>query len=413
MSDTNIEKSEKTEYIFERRPKKLDADSAADKFDVVVPTKNLILIIGIFAVLFLAQFFYFTGMYYAALFPEEPWNAGEFYWWTPIVFLGIAVVIVLAWANIGSRFAYRSITAYLKKTTKKGRIKPSEFVLGYPMRTKDIYYLEAFPDDLNLGSEISDIKILIKRVMEVLFLSLGMSTMIAQLVTPYIYSPVAAADPDLYFNMEEMIIDVMLYLGPFTLIILMFVMPVFWIAEDVQAYRVTPTQDSVRVGLFLRGGLLSKILSFFGIILVYNLAEEFASALVGAEAGGGTSAIISNPGAAISIYTTTFIWFGLIIAMSAAIPFLVTFVYLGYFHERWVNNVRIKASDFMPIGTMEVRKPRKARMEYMNMPDKIDESGGFFRTKQGRIILLALIIGVTVLCIWLAFILGYEFALFP
>ena len=409
MSNTNIDSdnSENKSFIFQRSPVKLDADSAKDKFDVVVPKKNLVLIIAIFIGLFVAQFFYFSGWYYAMLFPDEPYEIGWFYWWAPFVFLAIAVVIIIAWGNIGSRFASYSILKYLKRTTTKGKPNPAQIVLGYPMRTQDIYYLEAFPDDLDLGSEISDIKVLVKRVLEVLFLSMGMSVMISQVVAPYIYEKVAANDPDLYFNIEEMIIDMMLYLGPFTLLVLMLVMPVFWIAEDVHAYRITPQQDSVRLGLFLRGGLLSKILSFFGLVLVFNLAQEFATALAGDSATG-----VTDPGSAMEIYINTFIWFGLIVAMSSAIPFLVTLIYLTVYHERWVNNTRIRASEFMQIGTLEVRKPDLSQMRYLKKPEMIDETGGFFRTTKGKIILLVLIFAAAIACIYMAFILGFEGALF-
>jgi hypothetical protein len=362
----------------------------------------------IFIGLFLAQFFYFSGWYYRVLFPNEPYRPSDYYWWAPLVFLVVSVVIILAWGNIGSRFAYYSILDYLKRTTSKGKLTPGEIVLGYPMRTKDIYYLEAYPDDLDLGSEFSDIKILISRVFEVLFLSMGMSVMISQLVAPYLYPRVNRMDPTLYFNIEEMIIDMTIYLGPFTLLILMLVMPVFWIAEDIQAYRITPNQDSVRLGIFLRGGLLAKILSFFGIVLVFNLAQEFATALLG-EAGA--AGLEESPEAAMQVYINTFIWFALIIAMCAAIPFLVTLVYLTFYHERWVNNVRIRASEFMLVGTLEVRKPEMSTMEYLKKPEKIDETGGFFRTTLGKIILLILIIIVAIVCLYLAFVLGFEAAL--
>jgi hypothetical protein len=410
MSNTNInnDRPENKSYLFQRNPIKLDADSAKDKFDVVVPKRNMIIIIGIFIGLFLAQFFYFSGWYYAILFPDEPWDIGWFYWWAPFAFLAISVVIIIAWGNIGSRFASASILRYLRKTVTKGKVKASEMILGYPMRTKDIYYLEAFPDDLDLGSSISDIKILIKRVLEVLFLSMGMSVVISQIVAPYIYVKVASWDPDLYFNIEEMIIDMTIYLGPFTLLILMLVMPVFWIAEDIQAYRITPEQDSVRLGIFLRGGLLSKILSFFGLVLVFNLAQEFATALVGGDVSSGMA---SSPETMMQIYITTLVWFALIIAMCSAIPFLVTLVYLIFYHERWVNNVRVQASEFMDVGTLEVRKPDMSKMVYLKKPEMIDETGGFFRTTVGRIILLLLIIISAIVCIYLSFILGFEEAL--
>ncbi|MFX0001680.1 MAG: hypothetical protein ACFE88_16335, partial [Candidatus Hermodarchaeota archaeon] len=221
-----------------------------------------------------------------------------------------------------------------------------------------------------------------------------------------------AWDPDYYSNIEEMIIDLTIYLGPFTLLILMFVMPVFWVAEDTQAYRVNEYQDSVRLGYYLRTGILSKILGFFGIVIVYNLAQEFASVLL-VEGGAAitVSDLMKSPALAIQVYSTTFIWFGLILGMCAAIPFLVTLVYLSVFHERWVNNVRVKASEFMELGTLEVREPVKTNLKYMENPEMLDETGGFFQTTLGRIILFTLISVAAVICFYLAFVLGFEQAL--
>ncbi len=401
--------SENNEFLYQRKPIKIDKESADDKFDVAVPKKNLIIYIAIFAILFFAQFYYFSGLYYKMMFPSKFKQADFPYAWVPLVFLAIAVVVILAWGNIGSRFASSSMLAYLKRTTTKSRLNPAEIILGFPMRTKDIYYLEAFPVDLDLGGSPASLKIFIKRVMETMFLSMGMSVMIATYGAPYLYANHDIAG--MYFNIEELIIDMTLYLGPLTLLILMLVEPVFWMAEDVQAYRITPNQDSVRLGLFLRSGILSKILSFFGIILVYNLASAFATALLGGK--GGNSVSVSNPGSAIAVYTTTFMWFGLILAMSAAMPFFIAFVYLAYYHERWVNNVRVQASEFMPIGTLQVVKPGEARFEYLKKPDKVDKTGAFLQTPHGRIILLALIIASAIVCIYLAFIMGFEAAIFP
>jgi len=98
--------------------------------------------------------------------------------------------------------------------------------------------------------------------------------------------------------------------------------------------------------------------------------------------------------------------------MCAAIPFLVTLVYLSIYHERWVNNVRVKASEFMELGTLEVREPMEANLKYMRKFEMIDETGGFFQTLHGRIILIASIIVVSLICFYLAFILGFEGALF-
>ncbi|MFX1365217.1 MAG: hypothetical protein ACFFCE_05510 [Promethearchaeota archaeon] len=411
-NDNLSKKIEKSDYLYQRKPVHLNVESADDKFDVVVPKKNLIVLIAIFIVLFFIQFYYFSGLYYKLMFPDEPFNPGDFYWWAPLVFIVIAIIPILAWGQIGARFASRSMVKYLRKTVSKIRPKPVEILLGYPLRTKDIYYLETYPMDLNLGKGVASIKIFIKRVLNVLFLSMGMSVVISQAVAPYLYGPVIEWDPDLYFNIEEMIIDLTIYLGPFTLLILMFVMPVFWVAEDTQAYRVNEYQDSVRLGYYLRTGILSKILGFFGLVIVFNLAQEFASALLAEGEAIEPSLLMSSPGLAIQVYTTTLIWFLLILGMCAAIPFLVTLVYLSFYHERWVNNVRVKASEFMELGTFEVREPLEANLKYMRNFEMIDETGGFFQTTIGRIILIILIIVVSLICFYLAFILGFEGALF-
>jgi len=424
MSNNNkdyIEKknsSEEEGFLYQRKPIHLNVESADDKFDVILPKKRRTILFAIFAVLFFIQFFYFTGFYMLVFYPEyydiETYPIFPYYF-VPLIFLVITIVPILAWGQVGSRIASTSIVKYLRKTVEKKRPKLTEFFLGYPLRTQDIYYLEAYPVDLDLGSDFLHLKIFIKRVMEVLFISLGMSVIIAQITAPFLWSVIY--DPyitqyEWYWNIEELMIDIAIYMGPFTLLILTFIMPVFWIAEDTQAYRINENQDTVRLGYYLRTGPISKILGFFGIVLVFNLAQEFASALLAEGEAIEPSLLMSSPELAIQVYTTTFIWFCLILGMCSAIPFLVTLVYLSVYHERWVNNVRVKASEFMELGTLEVREPSKANLKYMENPEMIDETGGFFQTTHGRIILIALIIVAALICFYLSFILGFEGALF-
>jgi hypothetical protein len=116
---------------------------------------------------------------------------------------------------------------------------------------------------------------------------------------------------------------------------------------------------------------------------------------------------MSSPGLAIEMYRTIFIWFGLIILMSAAVPFLVSLIYLSVYHQRWVNNVRIRASEFIQLGTLLIRKPRTEFLKYMNHPEMIDETEGFFQTKNGKILLISLIIIAAMISFYIAFILGF------
>ncbi len=260
--------SEKIEFLYTRKPKHLGVESADDKFDVILPKKYIIVLLLMFAILFMIQFIYFSGFYlilYDSMWGTEMYAAEDFpvwpYWFVPLLFLAISIVPLLAWGEIGSRFASKSMVKYLKKTVSRKRPGPGEFVLGYPLRTKDIYYLEAYPMDLDLGSEIRSIKVFVKRVIEVLSISIGMSVLISQFVAPYIWNLVEPLD--WYTTIEELIIDMTIYIGPFSLLILTYVMPTFWVAEDTQAYRINELQDTVRLGYYLRSGILSKILGFF------------------------------------------------------------------------------------------------------------------------------------------------------
>jgi hypothetical protein len=417
----NIEKKNNPEqetFLYQRKPAHFDETSADDKFDVIVPKKRRIILFTIFAILFFMQFFYFTGFYMLVFYPQyydlETYPIFPYYF-VPIIFLVITIIPILAWGQIGSRIASTSIVKYLRKTVEKTRPKFTEIFLGYPMRTTDIYYLEAYPVDLDLGSDFVHLKVFIKRVTEVLFISLGMSVIIAQITAPFLWS--AIYDPyitqyEWYWNIEELMIDITIYMGPFTLLILTFIMPVFWIAEDTQAYRINEYQDSVRLGYYLRTGPISKILGFFGIVLVFNLAQELSTALLTGGEQMSYGELMSHPDLAIQLYTTTLLWFVLIIGMCSAAPFLVTLVYLSYYHERWVNNVRIKASEFMQLGTLEIRKPKTINLKYMNRPEMLDETGGFFQTKKGKLILLVLIVVAAISCLYFAYVLGFEEALF-
>ncbi|MGV9172044.1 MAG: hypothetical protein ACOC35_05710 [Promethearchaeia archaeon] len=175
-----------SEFIFKRRSLHAEGGVADDKFEVVVPKKSLIVLIIIFAVLYFAQFFYFSGLYIQVMYPEVGWNPEWYYWWAPLIFLAIAIVPILAWGEIGSRLASTSIVKYLKKTVNRKMPKPAEIILGYPIRTKDIYYLEAYPVDLDLGGSFAHTKKLLTRVFEVVSISLGMSVIITQIVAPYL-----------------------------------------------------------------------------------------------------------------------------------------------------------------------------------------------------------------------------------
>ncbi|MHA1669104.1 MAG: hypothetical protein ACTSV5_00855 [Promethearchaeota archaeon] len=65
--------------------------------------------------------------------------------------------------------------------------------------------------------------------------------------------------------------------------------------------------------------------------------------------------------------------------MTAEIPFLVTLVYLSIYHHRWVNNVVIKVSEFMELGTLNIKSPVLTNLKYFKHPEMLDLKEGFFK----------------------------------
>ncbi len=121
---------------------------------------------------------------------------------------------------------------------------------------------------------------------------------------------------------------------------------------------------------------------------------------------------MKDPVLAANVFGTTFVWFGIILGMSAAVPFMISLLYLGIYHERWVNNTRIKASEFMDLGTLQIKKPDESNLRYVKHPEKLDETGGFFQDFFGKIVLIVLAALAAIICIYSAFVFGYEEVLF-
>jgi hypothetical protein len=300
----------------------------------------------------------------------------------------------LLWAGLGPEFAEKSIMKWLKKVQEKKVTGPDEIFLGFPMATKDTYYVEANPMDLSMGK----IGVLINRIKEVVFLSVGICILVAKSLGAFFFDnlmqfwDVVMNDP--FEGTADIIIDTAIYLGPFALLILFAVMPMFWIGEDMQIYRVDNLQDPHRVGMYLRTGLLSKVLGFFGIVLAYDTASQWAQ-----QAGYD----------GLDLYIQTFVQFGLILFACSAAPFIVAVIYLIKYHEIWVNNIRIKASAFLPCGTMEIRTVPPSELENLTHPEKLKENNSdkllnFLKTPTGTAVLIvALILGVLG-CFFMGFI---------
>lgn len=308
--------------LFRRRGE--DGAEIDDRFDVEFPLKAIIPL-GILYTIFLYGQWYYKG---DAL--------------SIVVLLFLTIIPILLWSSLGPSLSQRIILKWVIKVEGKRFPSPDMMFVGFPSAVKDTYYIEANPMDLRMDNFVQ----VVMRIKEAVFLSIGLCILTAMILGTFFfdrldqYWDVVMGEP--YYGQNELILDTAIWLGPFAMIILFLVIPLFWITEDVQIYRIDRLQDARRIGEYLRTGLLSKVLGFIGIIFAYDVSRGFAQEVHGVNA---------DP---LTLYATTFETFILIFIACAGAPFLVSTIYLLRYHSVWVNNIRIKASQYIPIGTMEI-----------------------------------------------------------
>lgn len=343
-----------------------DGRDVDDRFDVQFPKKAIAPLLILYIIFLGGQYYYIEDIYSVA------------------VLFVLTVIPIFLWAGLGPAIAEKIILKWLHKVRDKKIPKVNEIFVGFPVRTKDTYYVEANSMDLKMDNFLQ----VINRVKEVVFLSIGVSILTAKLLGTFFfdnlsqYWDVVMGDP--YSGLNELVFDTAIFLGPFALMVLFLVIPLFWIAEDMQIYRIDNFQDSRRIGRYLRTGMLSKVLGFIGIILAYDTARGYAVDLHGVGADS------------LTLYMTTFTQFGMIFVACAGAPLLVAIVYLLRYHDIWVNNVRIKASEFLPVGTMEISFVKDEEKEWLGHPEKIavsqDRLVRFLKTPLGKNVLFILLV---------------------
>jgi len=337
-----------TAKIYYRRHSKSGED-VDDKFDIDVPQKTKIILFAVLGILIVAAILYSNVDGPDGILLEV---------WAPFVFLGLSIPVILLWGKVGPQIAQGMILKWLKKVSDKKKTTPIEFFVGFPMAVKDQYFIEANPMDFDIKKP----QYFINRVKEAMFLSIGISIIIAQLIVstkaPFIQNQI-----DVYGysqNGYELVIYSAIFIGPLALLALFFILPMFWIGEDMQIYRIDALQDPYRIGSYFRNGMLSKILGFFGIVLAFNTAGDMAKGLF-------------PTGDMMTVYTWTFIYFGFIVLSCSLCPYLVTLIYIAFFHKEAVNVVRIKASEFLPCATMQANYVSKEELQWLTHPEKLKE----------------------------------------
>jgi hypothetical protein len=134
-------------------------------------------------------------------------------------------------------------------------------------------------------------------------------------------------------------------------------------------------------------------LGFFGIVLAFNTANNFAQGVYTTEGS-------------LVIYTWTIIYFLMILIYCAAFPYLTAFAYLLYFHKEWVNTTRIKASEFLPCATTQVNYVDASELEYLTHPEKLADfdKPDLSDKPAGKAIIICLMIACIIFSFWAAFI---------
>jgi hypothetical protein len=195
-------------------------------------------------------------------------------------------------------------------------------------------------------------------------------------------------------------------------------MPLLWITEDMQIYRVNEVQDPFRLGTYLRNGLLSKILGFFGIVLAFKIAYSFASGSV--LRGEALELMKNTPGLTLDaalvaaqadgidmmqVLIQTGYQFAMILLSGAALPFLVALIYLAKFHGVYVNNIRIKASEFIPSATIRIIYAPANELTVLTHPEKLKEiKKDFLDTTGGKVLLFGMALVAFAISFYIGFI---------
>lgn len=372
--------------IFFRRTAKDGVSDVDDKFDVQVPKKNKIVLVLMFAVLIIAQYL----IQYAVWLQEsstsaEAWSYVEF--WPPLVFLACTIGPILLWGKVGTKIAQTDILKWLRKIPKKKMSSPIEFFLGFPY-TNSPYFIEANPVDF----DIKNTKMFLKRVLDAMFLSIGLSVFL----TKIIYAIPAIENYQMvtwgYSNVVQAQIFSAIYMGPLSLVILFLIFPLTWIAEDMQIYRIDEIKDAHRIGTYVKSGLLSKILGAFGVVMAFDISKDFAELTLG--------------GQGLETYLLTFLYFGMIFISLGSYPFLATLVYLLVYHKEWVNTTRIKASEFLPCGSIQVNYVKQKELEYLTHIERVKEfdKPDIFDKVIGKLLIILLVAISSGVVFWLAFL---------
>jgi hypothetical protein len=374
------------DFIWKRKVKMRKDREDLERFDVTKPGLNFIGFFFLFLTFIFGQYYYLSQ------------TEGGFYYM--LLNFALTAIPILLMANLGPKIAEWITFRWLKKRKQKNkRNNILQKFLGFPSPKTELY-LEAYPVDLNF----SRFSILVRRITEVLMLSIGLTFTLTRLIMPFFYE--ALNEKWDYGNMDWAVVDSSIWMGPLALLLLFPLIPFFWINEDAQVYAIDYLQNAVRVGRFIRQGPLSKLLGFLGIILAYDAAQSYAVYRI--EIGDFILPqfipLFLKELTDFDKYYFTFREFGLIILAGGGAAFISSTVYLLFFHSKWVNRLRDKSSHFLPIGSVMVPRVPNSRLVYLKKPTE-EAQEKRFRSHPAWIILQVLILLATGFgCFYLGFL---------
>jgi hypothetical protein len=225
-----------------KRHSRVDGKDVDDKFDVAFAKRG-----GLTG--FLVITFLLLGLQFLAFDSE--------FRYLFVIFAPLTLVPLGLWRWLSPQFAVYTLLNWLRKTVPQNKkmASPLEMFYGCPP-TRNPYFIEGNPQDLDLSNWYQ----VLERIQEVVFLSIGTNIFIARVLGLLVPARLLAHHAGLDLGWNQTVMATALHLGPLSLIFLSFLVPMFWIAEDCQIFRIDDYQDP---GMFSLSLFFLPFLLFF------------------------------------------------------------------------------------------------------------------------------------------------------
>jgi low affinity Fe/Cu permease len=223
------------------------------------------------------------------------------------------------------------------KIDKKVGFMPFKRILGVKPKTNRHYYLEAY----SVGMDLNKIKpTFSKKILGAISGSIGLTFLIAFVLNLVLTSEIMS-DPLKSTDALFLSIMIMQIVPLFT----SFLIPVNWVLNDISIRYITDTGFIEDLGENMSTGIFRRFIGIGGLILGINVCYDLAY--------NADAPILVN----IWVTIVYFIFYFLL--LNAGTLVLVSLLYLKFYHEKHVNSMRIKLTEYISLGETSVRSEIK------------------------------------------------------